>query len=268
MNRLALISAALLAAGVLNAAKLTPQAAAAFDAYTSLTEAKIHAEQTSGHFLGIADSAAAKQELRSGQTLIQAGATRDNGKRIDAPGAMIQDWIGAIFIPGATIDQAKSVMQDYDNYKDYYAPDVIASRLISRKGDDFEVFLRLFKKQMLTVVFNATYNVHYSMPDPRHMLIVSRSTRIAQVKDAKKPDGPEDPVGDDLGLLWRLNSYWRFEEADGGVYVECRAISLSRDVPGFLAWMVRGFIDKFPKESMQNTLRGTKDAILKKVHSH
>jgi len=261
VNRFALLSAAFLAAGPVYAAKLTPQAAAAFDRYTALTEAKIHDEQANGHFLGMADSPAAKQELRAGQTLIQAGATRDKGKKIDAPGAMIQDWIGAVFMPGATIAQTRAVLQDYENYKSYYQPDVIASRLISRKGGEFEVFLRLFKKQILTVIFNAVYDVRYSMPDPQHMYVVSHSTRIAQVKD------PKNPVGDDSGFLWRLNSYWRFEQADGGVYAECRAISLSRDVPGFLAWMVRSFIDKFPKESMQNTLRGTREAILKQVHA-
>ena len=71
-------------------------------------------------------------------------------------------------------------------------------------------------------------------------------------------------MGDDTGFLWRLNSYWRFEQADGGVYAECEAISLSRDVPPILGWMIKGFLEKFPKESMQNTLRGTKAAVLAK----
>ena len=70
-------------------------------------------------------------------------------------------------------------------------------------------------------------------------------------------------MGNDTGFLWRLNSYWRFEEADGGVYAQCEAISLSRDVPSLLGWMIKGFLEKFPKESMQNTLRGTKAAVMK-----
>ena len=68
-------------------------------------------------------------------------------------------------------------------------------------------------------------------------------------------------MGDDDGFLWRLNSYWRFQAADGGIYARCEAISLSRDVPLGLGWMLKGFLEKFPKESMMNTLRGTREAI-------
>ncbi len=95
------------------------------------------------------------------------------------------------------------------------------------------------------------------------MYVTSRSTRIAQVSDPKHPDAHEEPIGNDGGYLWRINAYWRFEAADGGVYAECEAISLSRDVPALIGWAIRGFIEKFPKQSMQNTLVGTKAAVTK-----
>ena len=129
----------------------------------------------------------------------------------------------------------KAVLQDYESYKILYKPDVIGSRQIAHQGDEYEVFLRLYKKQMLTVVLNSNYHVRYDTPDPHRMYVVSRSTRIAEVKDPDHPDAVNQPVGDDTGFLWRLNSYWRFEEADGGVYAERQAISLSRDVPALLA---------------------------------
>ena len=155
----------------------------------------------------------------------------------------------------------KAVLQDYAHYKDFYQPEVTESKQIAQKDDEFDVFLRLYKKQVLTVVLNTNYHVRYSMLDPRRMYVVSHSTRIAQAKDPKHPEAGEDPAGTDLGPLWRLNSYWRFEEGDGGVYAECEALSLSRDIPGLIGWMVRSFVEKFPKESMQNTLRGTKAAV-------
>jgi hypothetical protein len=71
-------------------------------------------------------------------------------------------------------------------------------------------------------------------------------------------------VGNDSGFLWRVNTYWRFQSADGGVYARCEAISLSRDVPFGLGWMLKGFLEGFPKESMMNMLRGTRDAMLKR----
>jgi hypothetical protein len=90
---------------------------------------------------------------------------------------------------------------------------------------------------------------------------ISRSTRIAEVKNPKKSYEVEAPVGDDAGFLWRLNAYWRFEEADGGVYAECESISLSRDTPLGLGWALNGFVQKLPKESMLNTLLGTRKAV-------
>jgi hypothetical protein len=48
------------------------------------------------------------------------------------------------------------------------------------------------------------------------------------------------------------------EEADNGVYVECEAISLSRDVPHFVQYIVGSFIKKFPAESMRSTLTALK----------
>jgi hypothetical protein len=63
------------------------------------------------------------------------------------------------------------------------------------------------------------------------------------------------------GFLWRLYSYWRFQERKGGVYIECRAISLTRDVPLGLGWIIEPIIQKLPKESLINTLEATRRAL-------
>jgi hypothetical protein len=250
-----LLFAGFVAASVTHAAKLTPQTAAAFDRYIELTEARMKTDLAS-------DAWTAK--LNGGKIRVEPGVMLDHGKKIDVPGGMIQHWVGSMFIGGASIAQVKAVLQDYENYKSVYKPDVIESRLISHQGDEYDVFLRLYKKQILTVVLNTNYHVRYSVPDARRMFVISHSTRIAEVKDAAHPDTGEETVGEDTGFLWRLNSYWRFVEADGGVYAQCEAISLSRDVPAIIGWMIKGFLEKFPKESMQNTLRGTQAAVLAK----
>ena len=92
------------------------------------------------------------------------------------------------------------------------------------------------------------------------MYINSRSTRIAEVNDPDRSMTEEVRVGHDDGFLWALNSYWRFEQADGGVYAELEAVSLSRDLPFGLMWL-KGFLQKFPKDSMEATLKGTKRAV-------
>jgi len=177
----------------------------------------------------------------------------DAAHNVNAPGAMIQDWVGTTFLPGATLAQVQSVLRDYADYKNFYRPKVIESRELAHHGDEYDVLLRLYEKHVLTVVLDSTYHIRYEMPDPKRLIVTSRSTRIGEANNAGK--------GEDSGFLWRLNSYWRFEAADGGVYARCEAISLSRDVPAVLAWMLKGFLDGFPKESMVNTLRGTRVAV-------
>jgi hypothetical protein len=231
---------------------LTPEATRAFDRYVDSAEAAM--AQDAPRFPDIA-------KLRGGEVRIDSGAPPEN-----IEGGMIQDWRGAMFIPKATIQKVKAVLQDYENYKRFYKPEVIESKQLAHQGDDYDVFLRLLKKQLwVTVVLNSEYHVHFSQPDPRHMLVVSRSTRIGEMVDPDRSLTDEEPSGRDSGFLWRLNSYWRFDEADGGVYAECRAISLSRDLPPGLGWMIKGFVSKFPKESMQNTLRGTKAAVESRI---
>jgi hypothetical protein len=233
-------------------ATLAPEAIAVFDRYAGHTEARIAAAE-------IRDP-----KLRDGELRIESG--RADGDP-EAPGGMMQHWIGSMFIPGATIAQAQAVLKDYPNYKNYYAPKVTESKVLAHNGDDYEVFLRLYEKNVLTVVLNTTYRVHFSMPDARHLSINSHSARIAEVKDPDESNDKEKPVGNDMGFLWRLNTYWRLEAADGGVYARCEAVSLSRSAPLGFGFMLKNFLERFPKESMLNTLQGTREAVEKHASS-
>ena len=122
-------------------------------------------------------------------------------------------------------------MQDYNHHKDIYKPEVIDSRLIGHSGNDFKIQLRLLKKKVITVVLDTYYDVHYVPVDKTRWYSRSYSTRIQEVDNAGKPDERLQPAGKDHGFLWRLYSYWRFVERDGGVYMECQAVSLTRDIP-------------------------------------
>ena len=121
--------------------------------------------------------------------------------------------------------------------------------------------LRLLKRKVLTVVLNTGHEVHYRQLGPLRWRSVAYGTRIAEVRDPGKPQEQELPPGTGHGFLWRLNSYWTFQERDGGTYVECEAISLSRDVPKSLAWLIEPIVRKLPRESLENTLRATRRAF-------
>jgi hypothetical protein len=242
-------------------ARLTPETEAAFDRYVQAAESRMNRDLSPERFLVADTKPELKARLQGGEMVIEPGAALNDSEEAKAPGGMIQDWMGSMFIKDATNAKVRAVLQDYENYTEFYKPEVIESKLISHQGDEYDVFLRLYKKQILTVVLNTRYQVRYGALDPQHMYVISHSTRIAEVKNHKRSYTDEEPVGNDTGFLWRLNSYWRFEEAGGGVYAQCRAISLSRDVPLGLGWMIKNFLSRFPKESMQNTLRGTKAAV-------
>ena len=71
-------------------------------------------------------------------------------------------------------------------------------------------------------------------------------------------------MGNDSGFLWRLNSYWRFQEENGGVFVECESISLSRAIPFGLGWLLKGIIESVPQESLESTLTSIREGVTKR----
>ena len=153
------------------------------------------------------------------------------------------------------------LVQDYNNHKNIYKPEVLDSKLLSNKGNDFQIYLRLLKKKIITVVLDTYHDVHYSSLDPARWLCRSYTTRILEVEGAGSPNETILPPDTGYGFLWRLYSYWRFQEREGRVVVECRAISLSRNVPLGLGWMIEPIIQKLPRESLINTLDATRQAL-------
>jgi hypothetical protein len=162
-----------------------------------------------------------------------------------------------------SLQETLTLLQDYDHDDRYYHPDVVKSKLLERTGDEFRFLLRLRKEYVLTTVFNTEYDVRYALLDQTHASARSYSTHIAEVENPDQPREREKPPGEDHGFLWRLYSYWHFRQADGGIYIQCEAISLTRDVPMGMGWMVKPFIEKIPLESLRFTLAATRDALLK-----
>jgi hypothetical protein len=242
-------------------ASLTPETANAFDSYVQAAESQMSKDLHARRFLHVDSRPDLKAKLRGAPIRVESAASVKGQPDPGVPGGLLQDWIGTMFIPGASIEQVRNVLQDYSNYKTTYRPEVIDSKELSHRDNQYDIFLRLYEKHILTVVLNAEYHVEYGFLDAKHMYVTSHSTKIAEVEDPDRSYADKRPAANNNGFLWRLNSYWRFEEADGGVYAECEAISLSRDVPLGLGFLLKGFLEKFPKESMLNTLRGTLAAV-------
>jgi hypothetical protein len=251
--------------------QLTPQINEAFNRYAAATEARIARQVVNVQtFLYIETLPAArrdqiKSDLRGGKLFMERLETRDaQGNPIIAPGALIHHWVGDNFIPNATLEKVLEFSQDFNRHEEIYG-EVAKSRLLSRQGNDFKIYYRLRKHKVITVTLDTEHEVHYAELDPVHWSSRSVSIRVQEVEDAGKPSEHDKPVGKDSGFLWRINSYWRFEEADGGVYVECESISLTRDIPSGLGWLITPFVTSIPRESLEHTLDSTRSAVLARL---
>jgi hypothetical protein len=250
--------------------RLKPGTVQAFDRYAQATETRIAKELVRpGAFLYVEGLPEPKRSatlasIRNGDIYMVRFESQDaSDGAVEVPDALLHHWIGAVFIPGATLRQVIELVEDYDRHQDIYKPEVVRSKLLHRDGNDFQIYYRLVKKKIITVTLNTNHNVQYFPIDATHWRSRSVSTRIAEVADAGEASEHEKPIGQDGGFLWRLNSYWRFEEKDGGVWVEVESISLTRDIPLGLGWLIKPFITGIPRESLLMTLGSTRDALRK-----
>jgi hypothetical protein len=253
-----------------NAADLQVRTAQNYERYVALTQAQIDVELAQGNpYLWVERlpeprRSEAESQLRNGQVVIEHLETLENGKPIPVPGAMIHHWIATIFVPGATLAQTLAFMQDYDHNADYFQPDIVSSKILKHEGDDYFVQQRFYKKKILTTVMETDQQVHYHVVDGARAWSRSRDTRVQQVDNWGRPDERLEPEGHDKGFVWKLNAFWRFEEKNGGTYLECMAISLSRDIPIGLGWMVGSLVANLSKESLAFTLTTSRTELVKK----
>jgi hypothetical protein len=251
------------------AAELDPRAAAAFDRYVSLTMARMASEIETGRIFlrvdGLPEAARKTRldQLKRGQVAIDKLETREGNESIVVPKGVIHHWIGVVFVPGATVDRTVELLQDYNHHAQLFAPTVVASTLRSRDGDMFRFHLRFYMKRVIAVTLNTEHEARFFRPaaDRAYSQIVS--TRIAEVEYAGTAREAEKPVGTGGGFMWRFNTYWRFFERDGGTYVQCESLTLSRDIPFALRWIVGPFVNSIPRESLTGTLDKVRKELLK-----
>jgi hypothetical protein len=249
------------AAASVTAAELHPRTAAAFDRYVRATESQLRTEP----FLWVDRLPAPKRSealasMRAGMLSIESRRTLEGDREIDVPGGLIHHWIGTAFIPGAALDQALMTLQDYDRHERIYTPTVARSKLLSKDGNRFRFFLRFRMKKVITVVVNSEHEALFTRSSDRAEGWI-HSTRIAEVENPDEPNEREMPVGQDGGYLWRLNTYWRLLARDGGLYIQCESVSLTRGIPTGFGWLVGPFVTSIPRESLTFTLETTRKQL-------
>jgi hypothetical protein len=251
-----LTAALLLAASQAALLAQVPAAAEAdYNQYVTTAESRLTGQHESNQPPA---SSAIQNRVKQGELVIEK-LTPD--KDADPPGAMLHDWRGTAFAPGATASDFERVMRDFPAYSTVYAPQVLRADVTSHDSDQYKVTMRVKQKHVLTVVLDTAYDVSFGGSDPAHGWSTSRSTAISEIAyagtDKERALGPKE----EHGFLWRLNTYWTYEERDGGLYLQIESISLTRSIPAGLGWVARPFVESVPRESLEFTLRKTCEAL-------
>ena len=225
-----------------------PATLAAWNAYQATVDARYAAHTSEGTFF-IQDAAGSEWRRR----MLAGEVTTRRIDAPDVPGGRIHHWAGGVLVRGVTVAQLVERLQQQAGREADTYDDVIASRLLERDGDRLRVFMKLRRTTVLTATFDTEHEVVYRRLGTSRASSRSIATRIVELADAGTPR--ERPREADRGFLWKLNAYWRFEQTEAGVIVECESVSLSRHVPALLSPLAGPIVERVAREALEGTLR-------------
>jgi hypothetical protein len=230
----------------------------AWHTYVAATEMRIGRELNApGRFLvadHASDAAATRDALARGTiTVAKSTTSGTDGRAIAVPDGLIQHWRGAVLLPGASLDALLNRLQ-HPNERGPHQQDVVALRVIARQPNRLKLAIRMTRTKIVTVTYDTEHTIEYRIHGSGRASSRSVSTRIVEIEDAGTAAERALPEGQDRGFLWRMNSYWRYEQVAGGVIVELESVTLSRNIPLGLGVIVEPIIDRIARESINRTL--------------
>jgi hypothetical protein len=242
------------------AADLKPETIQAWNEYVRAAEERNLKHISQGNlFLAIDAHPAAASRLRQGDIIAVPAASN---VPVKVPAGLIHDWTGAIFIPNATVRDVQRVVRDYGQYKTVYHPNVVSAKPleISEWEDRFSMVV-MNKSFFAKSALDSDYHSTFTKLDDQRWYSVSETTRVQEVAEYGGPSQYMLPQDHGTGIIWRLYSIARYQERDGGVYVELEAIALSRDIPGGMRWLVEPIVRRVSRSALVASLQETADAV-------
>jgi hypothetical protein len=243
-----------------HAAHLTPATSEAWEEYVKSANLRMEQRLSPGqNFLWVDEAPDRLASVRAGEIVVCPVGPQSPKK---VPFGLIHDWVGAVFVPNVSLNDALQVVRDYGRYKDLYQPSVIDSKLIAtgEEKDRFSMML-LNRSLLLKTAFDADYESRYVHVDDRRVYSVSRTTRLQEIEEYGSPSQRLLQEGEGNGIMWRLLGITRYMERDGGVYIEFEAIGLSRDIPASIRWLVEPTVRRISRNSLSTSLQQTESAV-------
>ncbi len=240
----------------------TPAAVSAFNSYIGTVESRLAQQHRSedGFLAPLASDPQSELRLRRGELIIEK-LTPSNEANL--PGALLHHWRGTAFAAGAKAADFERLMRDFNSYPQHFAPQVLQAKVLMQEGDHLQAWMRVRQRHIITVVMDTTYDATFGRLDAQHEYSLSRSTKISEIASPGTSSEHALSASEEHGFLWRLNTYWSYEERDGGLYMQIESVSLTRSIPTGLGWVVRPFVESVPRESLEFTLRSTCNALRK-----
>lgn len=240
----------------------SPATLAAWTTYVASTEARIERELSAGAEFLVSDFEATRTSTRvavsKGAMPVAKLTTLDGrGKALPAPGGMISHWRGAVLLRGVTLETLLDELQ-HPERQARLPEDVLSLKVLARKANELRVAMRLSRTKIVTATYDTEHLTTYRRLGESRASSTSISTKVVEVANAGTATERPLPPGQDRGFLWRMNSYWRYEEVPGGVIVELESLTLSRSIPLGLGVVVEPVIDRIARESMERTLAGVR----------
>ena len=248
------------AAGPANAIELQAATINAWHEYVLATDARLPKQLQAGKpFLWTDETSDRRIRVRRGEVVVAPLVGRGTQ---EVPNGLIHDWTGAAFIPNTTIENVLAVTRDYDRYQDVYKPVVADSKVLAcaAVGDEFSM---TWCRRVLFVsaALEGQYRSHPFTIDSRRGYNVVDTTRIQEIENYGNPTERLLPPDQGGGFIWRIHSIAKYEERDGGVYLELEVLALTRDIPPSLRWLVTPVVNRLSVNSLTTTLRQTREAV-------
>jgi hypothetical protein len=200
------------------------------------------------------------QRIRNGELVVTNHDPRE------VPHGLIHHWLGAMFLPGVTLDQVLGVLDNYDQYSEYYKPLVGKSAVVDRSGDSFKIAIVTVQKAFgVTAAVETDNDVQIVRLDANRIYLVSSAYRVAEIADYGQPSEHPYTENDRPGYVWRTIGVTRLDQRDGGVYVEMETIALSRGIPVAFRWLIKPLTDSLPRKIMFETLDDTREAVSRQL---
>jgi len=224
-----------------------PAAVSAFNAYVNTVESRLaeqhHAQTT--FLTPLASASETETRLRRGDLIIDKLSPSTPPVM---PGAMLHHWRGTAFVAGATAADFLRVTRNFSAYPKFFAPQILQAKVIAQQGDRLQASMRVRQHHIITVVYDIASDIAYGRLDLQHQFSIAHSTKISEIDAPGAAKEHALSSNEEHGYLWRLNTYWSFEQRDGGLYMQIESVSLSRSIPTALAWVIGPFVESVPRE--------------------